>query len=1140
MKITKLYLCKIVCTSVLLLFFSLITHAQTQRYTPYDELPEIDRILKPDYSDDMPEWGKMLYSYPINFNTIDRAFTIWEANNKDKKTSLMRYYKLWRKAITPYVTYEGEISMPDVSIIKESLIRAQVNSLKPRRAPAAGNNSSWTFWGPKQTFWLNESGSATTPAPAPWQANVYSFDVTEKNPNILYCGTETGFVNKSIDKGKTWTLCGLNYPFGGGLTSVAIHPENPDTVLVSGGGAIHRSLNGGETWVRATGGFDASRMKFDLNKQSNLVACGGKGIYTSNNFGASWSQRYTREAWDVEYKPNSSDTVYALSTNTNNRFRILQSISAGASFKEIASFPDSLINADGGLLAVTPKNPNVLYAMLLTKNMNIRPFIYKGTLSNGEWTWTKKHTGSDGAFTNGFLNNGQGYFDLVMEVSPVNENILFAGTCSLFRSYNGGTTLTAIGGYAGSFSIHPDMQDMKMLSNGDTWVVTDGGVNLTTDNFVSSSKHVALNNMLIGSDLWGFDQGWNEDIIVGGRYHNGNTSIADFYNNKALRMGGGESATGWVIPGKSRHVAFDDLGSGWILPKTAEGKPEGRFQFSKHPNMEGYGSLRSNVVTHPYYSGTIYVGSDSALWISKDFGATFDKLYEFNGKVRYFDISTQNPNVIYVDVNGFGFYRSGDGGKSFEKKSSISLGNTRFVISPYNCDVLYGTRTHGVWDETRSEVFRSVNGGTSWLSWSAFGSTVLIKTLAIQPTTDGKDLVYAFIDTYGFNSGTVKFRKDGDASWTDFGTGYPNGLRINHALPFYRDSKIRVGGNGGVWESPLAEAEFTPVVVPWVEKHTYESPSDTIRFDDHSYLNHKNALWTWSFSPEAKYISDIHARNPKVVFKDPGLYSVTLSVTQNGITTSRTVTDMVEVRVAPSIDNCDRPGELPRQLMSATVDSYQSGEDGSKAIDGKVNTLWHTPWSGTPAHPHYIQINLGETYNVSKLIYTPRTDGTNGTIKDYEIYISNDVNNWGTYVKKGTLTNPGGPTMIDFPVKAGRYAKLVALSETNGNNWTSVAEIGFIGCKVTTSVNEYFYDASVRAFPIPTSNKITVNLPFQNGLNSYTYNVFSTSGQQISAGKAGENQNSITIDVQNYTSGYYFVILRDKTGITYRTKFIKK
>ena len=1144
MKITKLYPCKIVCTSVLFLFFSLLTHAQTQRYTPYDQLPEIDKILKPNYSDDMPEWGKMLYSYPINFNTIDRAFTIWEANNKDKKTDLMRYYKLWRKAITPYVTYDGEISMPDVNIIKESLQRAQANSLKPRRAPAAGNTSNWTFWGPKQTFWLNESGSTTTPAAAPWQANVYSFDVTEKNPDILYCGTETGFVNKSVDKGKTWTLCGLDYPFGGGLTSVAIHPENPDTVLVSGGGTIHRTLDGGVTWARTTGGIDASRMKFDLKNPSNLIACGGNGVYTSNNFGASWTRRTFRDTWDVEYKPSNSDTIFALTTNTDNKFRIIQSINAGQSFSEITSFPDTLVNGSGGLLAVTPKNPNVLYAVFLTKS---RPYVYRGSFSNGEWTWAKRHTGSDGSFTSDKLTNGQGYFDLVLEVSPLNDNLVFAGTTSLFRSSNAGLAFTPIGGYAGNFSIHPDIQDMKMLSNGDTWVVTDGGVNLSTDNFVSGSKHQALNNMLIGSDLWGFDQGWNEDIIVGGRYHNGNTSIADFYNNKALRMGGGEDATGWVIPGKSRHVAFNDLGSGWILPKTAEGKPEGRFQFTKHPNMEGYGALRSNVVTHPYYSGTIYVGSDSALWISNDFGATFDKLYEFQGKVRFFNISSQNPDVIYVDVNQQGFYRSSDGGKTFEKRTGFytgySGGDMRFVISPYNSDVLYATRTHSVWDGNRSEIYRTSDGGaTRWSAWSNFGSNVQVKSLAIQPTSDGLDLVYALIDSHGGVAGTVKYRKPGDLDWTDFGTNYPAGLRINHGLAFYRDSKLRIGGNAGVWESPLAEPEFTPVVVPWVEKQTYSTPHDTIQFDCHSYLNHKDAVWTWSFSPEAKFVSNIHARNPKVVFNGPGKYTVTLSVTQRGATVSKTVEEMIEVKPGPSLDDCNNPAELPKQLMSVLkVDSYQAGNEGRNVIDGNTGTIWHTPWgTGETSHPHYIQIDLGDTYNVSKLIYTPRTDQTNGRIQNYEIYISNDVNNWGTYVKKGALTNTSTPTTIDFPVKEGRYAKLVALSEVNGNNWTSAAEIGFVGCKVTTAVNEYFYDASVRAFPIPTSNRITVNLPFQNGLNSYTYNVFSTSGQQITSGKAGENQNAITIDVQNYPSGYYFVILRDKTGITYRTKFIKK
>ena len=122
---------------------------------------------------------------------------------------------------------------------------------------------------------------------------------------------------------------------------------------------------------------------------------------------------------------------------------------------------------------------------------------------------------------------------------------------------------------------------MQILPNGETWVSTDGGLTLTTDNFTALANAKAKNNLLVGSDFWGFDQGWSEDLDVGGRYHNGNTAIADFYQQKALRIGGGESATDWVLQGKSREVAYIDLGNGWILPKTATGAPEGRFIFSK-------------------------------------------------------------------------------------------------------------------------------------------------------------------------------------------------------------------------------------------------------------------------------------------------------------------------------------------------------------------------------------------------------------------------------------------------------------------------------------------------------------------------------------------------------------------------------
>ena len=1135
------------CVAVLLSLTITVSAQRPEKYTPYDELPSIEKILKPEYSDNMPDWGKMLYQYPVNFNEISRAYTIWEKQNPGVKNALSRYYKLWRINLASYVDYDGTIHIPDPKVIEANLIKSQSHDAQLRKAPAAGNTSNWTFLGPKETFWLNESGSSTPPKACPWQVNVYSMDVAENFPDVVYVGTETGFVNKTTDKGKTWELCGLKYAFGGGVTAVAINHRNTDTVYVSAGNTVHRSYDGGKKWSRsANGAFSANRLKIDPRNPSKIVASTNKGIWISSNNASSWVQKTSTECWDVELKPGSPDTIYAITKSASNFFRIIQSNDGGNTFDEIASFPTEIPQVSGGLIATTPKNPNILFAVMLSRNSSGSevPFLYKGTFAGGQWTWALKYTGYTGLSSGSGMTNGQGFFDLVLDVSPVNENIVYMGTTSFYKSINGGGSFTAIGGYQGNFSIHPDIQDMKMLSNGDTWVMTDGGVNLTTNNFLNSVNHFALNNNLIGSAMWGFDQGWNEDVIVGGRYHNGNTAITDFYGDKALRMGGGESPTGWVIQGKSRHVVFDDLGDGWILPKTAEGKPEGRFVFSKFPNMDEYGALRSNVVTHPYYSGQLYVGSENSIWMSTDFGKSFDLLFTFNGRVRYLNISTSNPNVMYADIVNFGFMRSEDGGVTWKKPANTNApawnGKIAFAISPYNENVVYASMQVGSWDSYNSEMYRTTNGGASWSQYSSLGRS--IKSIVIQPTKEGKDLVYAFTASINGIGSTVYYRKDGDASWTLYDTNFPSGKRPVTAVAFFRDSKLRVAGNGGVWESPLAEPEFTPIVVPWADKKVYTCTLDTVQLDCHSWLNHTGAKWNWEISPAPKYISNAGTRNPKVVFNDPGKYNVTLKITQNDTEYSKTVADMFEIKTCPSIDDCTNPAELPKNLMKLVyADSYQAGNEPAKAFDGNPATIWHTAWSPTqPVHPHEIQIDLGDDYYVSNMIYVPRTDGANGRIKKYELYISMDKTNWGTPVKSDSLTNTSAPTTIKFAQKAGRYARLVALSEVNAGAWTSAAELTFTGCRIVADNKKIELNADIKAFPVPANAQITITLPFNNGVNTYKYAVYTTDGKQIFTGNAEANEHELKFDISKYERGYYFVNLTDSNGIVYRARFLKQ
>ena len=78
-------------------------------------------------------------------------------------------------------------------------------------------------------------------------------------------------------------------------------------------------------------------------------------------------------------------------------------------------------------------------------------------------------------------------------------------------------------------------------------------------------------------------------------------------------------------------------------------------------------------------------------------------------------------------------------------------------------------------------------------------------------------------------------------------------------------------------------------------------------------------------------------------------------------------------------------------------------------------------------------------------IYTPRLDGENGNVKDYEIYVSEDGKEWGNPIVKGTFPRESRAQRVEFaqPVKA-RYIRFKALSSHNGQDYAAGAEFGLI------------------------------------------------------------------------------------------------
>lgn len=140
-------------------------------------------------------------------------------------------------------------------------------------------------------------------------------------------------------------------------------------------------------------------------------------------------------------------------------------------------------------------------------------------------------------------------------------------------------------------------------------------------------------------------------------------------------------------------------------------------------------------------------------------------------------------------------------------------------------------------------------------------------------------------------------------------------------------------------------------------------------------------------------------------------------------------------------------GSIHLKLVKADSEET-SGEDGkaANAIDGDPSTFWHTQWQdASPEPPHDIIIELTPPTAIKGFTYLPRQDESDhGTIKDYEFFVSNDGVGFGEPIAKGTFENNKDKKSVTFKAVSCRFIKLKALSEVNGDPWTSAAEIGVL------------------------------------------------------------------------------------------------
>lgn len=908
-----------------LLFFSGNAAFSQSALRYYDPMPENE--VPPS----APEWMKRLFDKDVNFFEMDSLFQVYLEENPDAKLKIngtrptVNFYRRWKKAYEPFVQPDGSLQLPLASDVLKRNEQNNRNAARMRKANMNKSLRKWEVIGPFQTY------DFRTKKITPAQVNVYRVDIAETNRNILYCGTETGMVFKTFDKGLNWEACAFDHDFGGHILSLAIDPKDENIVWVGTQLSLWKTEDGGATWQKPAG-WQHFRGRIDAiaidpyNSDHLIVGCAYNTIseitaagyvYQTFNAGNTFDVAVSGRGMDVKFNRHCPGEIYVAAKEREGFVNFHKSIDGGKTFA-IKTLPS--INVIAARMVVYKQQ----ICMLATSNpytvadhLRGKPYVLRSLDLGESWVAHDNLFDCDCAPVSD-KKGGHGYYDMAIAINEKNPDEIFYGLINSYRwdfSTSQGAPVGGYGRYCFPFDLHPDHQS-AICRDGELYVSTDGGINYTTDFFHKTDNHEVRTKGIYASEFWGFDHAWNEDIMVGGRYHNGNMALAgDLYGEHSIAISGAEEPTGYVFLSNPRKVAFSDAPDVFLPDRKEDEFKE--FSYYNFPTESRF--MGTYFKYHPWYAQCFLIGKENTLYITTDDGESTTSLYTFAGVIRDYDFDRNNPDVIYVLTADMKMHKSNDGGKSFrelKQHPDMPYYQSSMAINPNN--------TQEIWMANRVEggVFRSRNGGESWDKINKNLENYFVRSFIA--TGDKYNTVYALVGhttmiepSSGEIWGTtmVWYYNDLQQEWLNVSNGLPGKIVGFRMLPFYGKGVIRLASERGIWEFPLVKENQRPIANPMIlnVRKNQTTVSSEIQFESYSVAPFENTKWEWTFTHKAtgKSITS-NIRNPKIdAFPSHGSYDVTLRIiTENGEVSSKTVPNMFSWQGAytdlPQLPNYDK------------------------------------------------------------------------------------------------------------------------------------------------------------------------------------------------------------------------------------------
>ncbi len=713
----------------------------------------------------------------------------------------------------------------------------------------ASRQGNWKTRGPEQ---ITAYGSVRG------IGRVFPFSVSPADSNIIFAGTPSGGLWRSLDHGNHWipltdTIAGLS------TQAVKTHPTLPAICFFLCGGDFYKTLDTGNTWqLIHPSSATSGRILMDATDPATVyLGLTGEGLYVSHDTGSTFN--FLNDTIPSAIRPGNPSVLYATIRNV-----FLRSLDGGLHFDSLTSPASSGTIFD---VAVTPADTNYVYVVLK---------------ESGGLAKIARSLDGGNSFSL-FSSSSNIEANIVppsLAVHPFSRDTVMVAGEILSRSTDGGQTFLRASNYFYSSSptlpyVHPDSRCI-VYTGSSFWSGTDGGLYKSEDegqSFVDKTAGISV-TQFVSLDCSAQDT----SVFMGGSWDN---SVVLHRDSSWFNIFGGDGFDVAIHPGNP-DILFGKNQYGYSRSF------DGGITTNQNSFLDGLTESTYSMNTgyllkfNKQNPNSLYLGIRN-VWKSTDLGDSVHAISAFTNYLTagFLFIGNPDTNVIFTR-----WQRTLDNGANW-----TLLSKPVYAVDPDEINKVWSIELLN----NRCTIYFSTDTG---ITWHAIPSP----DLPLNLTQSKIECANNALDGIFICAGGIYYLDNSLSNWQPFTEGLPNtNVSALSILPDVNIIRAATFGRG-IWESNLFDPN-KPLECDFIFDRQTICPGDSIQFYDNS-LNAGpgySSVYHWSFPGGVPTQSNLP--NPKIAYPVAGDYNVTLQMTGTSGVDSITKSFIIHVEPAPILSS---------------------------------------------------------------------------------------------------------------------------------------------------------------------------------------------------------------------------------------------